>query len=520
MNVAVSVIDPNNLPDDVDALKRMIVSLAGDRARYRLEIEKLESELSKLRRNRFGQSSEQRDAREEQLELEIETLTERVAEADARLPAAIINLIENKLDAQRPARRALPETLPLVEDRQPEPTDCSACGGPVRKVSEKSSEVLDYVPGYFRRKHVIRGVFACKACDTIFQPPAPDLPITRGRATPALLTHVVVSKFDDHIPLFRQADIALRQGVDLASSTMSGWVGGAAVAIEPLVDALAKDLMTSAYLHADDTPIDVLAPGNGKTKTAYFWVYARDERIFGGDRPPAVLFHYAINKTAAQPLEHLKTFSGVLHVDGYTGFNRVFETGRVRPQACWAHSRRDFIDWDERCGKDGGSPIAKEAIERIGQLYGVEREINGLSPDDRRRIRQVKSLPIAEDLKRWSEAKLTQIAGSTDLAKAFRHLLGRWSAFTAFLDDGHIAIDNNVVERAIRGSAIGKKNFLFMGSNRGGERAALFYSLIETCRLNHVNPEAYLTDVFSRINDHPARAIADLLPWNWKPAKH
>lgn len=489
----------------------MVIAMATDMQRFRLEYEKIKAELHEHRRARFGKSSEQR-ARTDQLEFAMETLEECQAETLARLPAPIADMLEPRERPKKPARRALPEHLPLVEVRQPDLCACPKCGGGLRKVGDEKTEVLDYVPGYFRRQHVIRGAFSCRACDTVVQAPAPSQAITRGKATSSLLAHVLVSKFDDHLPLYRQAEIAKRQGVDLASSTMSGWVGGASVAIEPLVAAMTEDLMASSHLHADETPIPVLAPGAGKTQQGYFWVVVRDESDWGGARAPCVLYRFAPDRKGERARETLGRFSGVLHVDGYAGYNRLFDGGRVQASNCWAHARRELIKEEERTK----SLIAAEAVERIGQLYGIERQIKGLPPDERLRIRQQRSRPIAEDLKAWAERERSRLPRKSDLGEAFDYMLGRWAALTLYLNDGRAAIDNNAVERAIRGSSIGRKNHLFMGSERGGVRAANFYSIIETCRLNRVNPYAYLTDVLARINDHPARNIDELFPWNWQ----
>lgn len=504
-------IDPANLPTDVGALQRMVIKMAEDMQRFRLEYEKLKAQLHDHRRARFGKSSEQLDAREAQLELAIETLEESQAETLARLPVAIADMIEAQAP-KKPARRALPDHLPSVEVRQPDLCACPKCGGGLRKVSEEKTQVLDYVQGYFRKQIQIRGSFSCKACDTIMQAPAPGGTITRGLATPALLAHVIVSKFADHCPLYRQARIAQRQGVELSDSTMCGWMGGASVAAEPLVMGMWDDLMTSSHLHADETPIPVLAPGAGKTRQGYFWVVVRDESDWSGARAPCVFFRFAPDRKGERANEVLGRFNGVLHVDGYAGYNRLFDTGHVTAANCWAHARREFFKEAESTK----STIAGEALDRIGQLYGIERQIRGLPPDERLRIRQLKSRPIAEDLKTWAEREKARLPRKSDLAEAFNYMLGRWSNLSYYLSDGSAAIDNNPVERAIRGSALGRKNHLFMGSERGGARAAIFYSLIETCRLNDVNPYAYLADVLARINDHPAKRIDELFPWNWK----
>jgi transposase len=327
------------------------------------------------------------------------------------------------------------------------------------------------------------------------------------------LAHIVVLKYDDHLPLYRQAEIFARDKVSLDTSTLSGWVGATAAALRPLSDALAADLFASDTLHVDDTPVPVLAPGAGRTKTGRLWVYVRDERPFAGSRPPAAAFFYSPDRKDEHPRAHLKDFRGVLHADGYAGFNGLFEGGCVTEAACWAHVRRKFFDVHAA----NGSPIAKEALDRIADLYAVEGAINGLPADERRRRRQTDSVPITRALKAWAEQVLPKLSGGSELAAAFRYMRSRWTALTRCFDDGRMALDNNAAERALRGVAIGRKNWLFAGSDRGGMRAASMYSLIETAKLNALDPHAYLCDVLTRLPDHPARRVAELLPWNWKP---
>src|SRR5437762_4813401 len=310
--------------------------------------------------------------------------------------------------------------------------------------------------------------------------PAPDHAIARGRAGAGLLAHIVVSKYDDHLPLYRQAEIFARDGVNLEISTLSGWVGATAAALKPLVDALAADVIGLDTLHVDDTPVPVLAPGTGKTKTGRLWTYVRDERPFAGSRPPAALFCYSTDRKGEHPQAHLKDFRGVIHADGYAGFNELFIGGRIVEAACWAHVRRKFFD----VYTANGSPIAKEALERIGRLYEVEKEINGLVPDQRRRERQQRSKPIAAALAAWADEIRRKLSRKSELAAAFRYMRARWTALNRCFDDGRLALDNNPAERALRCVAIGRKNYLFAGSDAGGRRAAAMYSLIESAKLN------------------------------------
>jgi transposase len=327
------------------------------------------------------------------------------------------------------------------------------------------------------------------------------------------LAHIVVSKYDDHLPLYRQAEIFARDGVSLETSTLSGWVGATAAALKPLVDTLATDVLGGDILHVDDTPVPVLAPGTGKTKTGRLWTYVRDERPFAGSRPPAALFFYSPDRKGEHPQAHLKDFRGVIHADGYAGFNELFVGGRIVEAGCWAHVRRKFFD--VHVATD--SPIAKEALDRIGQLYAVEKTINGSPPERRRQRRQLQSQPIAEALTAWADSTVRQLSRKSELSAAFRYMRARWTALVRCFDDGRLALDNNPAERALRCVAIGRKNYLFAGSDAGGRRAAAIYSLIESAKLNRLNPQHYLTDLLVRIADHPARRIAELLPWNWQP---
>ena len=513
--IAGVTIAPETLPDDVAGLKRIIAEMARDAVAARAEIAKLKFQLARYRRAEFGRSSEKLAHEVEQLELAIEALATDQAERLAVASPAVAAMVEAAVEAQKPARRPLPEHLPREEVRHPAACACPHCGGALRRIGEDVTETLDYVPGRFKVVRHVREKLSCRACDTVIAAPAPDHAIARGRAGAGLLAHIVVSKYDDHLPLYRQAAIFAREGVSLETSTLSGWVGATAAALKPLVDALAADAMTSDTLHVDDTPVPVLAPGTGKTKTGRLWVYVRDEQPFAGPRPPAALFWYSPDRKDEHPQAHLQDFRGVIHADGYAGFNELFAGNRITEAACWAHVRRKFFDVHAATG----SPIAKEALKRIGDLYGVEKTITGSPPDHRRGERQQRSKPIAEALRAWAEQTLPKLSRKSELAKAFRYMRSRWKALLRCLDYGRLALDNNPAERALRCVAIGRKNYLFAGSDAGGRRAAALYSLIESAKLNGLNPQHYLTDVLARIADHPARQIADLLPWHWKPAE-
>ncbi len=506
-------IDPAALPDDIDALKRIIGELTREAVAARAQIEKLRFQLDRLRRAQFGRSSEKIDRTIEQLELAIETLDEDHAQRTAAVAEPIETTGE---EAAKPARRPLPEHLPREEIVHPGACSCPNCGGALRRIGADVTETLDYVPGRFKVVRHVREAFSCRLCETVVQTPAPNHTIARGRAGPGLLAHIVVAKFDDHLPLYRQAEIYARDGVDLETSTLSGWVGATAAALAPLAEALQRDVMGSDVLHGDDTPVPVLLPGAGKTKTGRLWTYVRDERPHQGERPPAAMFFYSPDRKGEHSVAHLKDFSGVLHADGYAGFNGLYESGRIAEAACWAHVRRKFFDVHAA----NGSAIAKEALDRIGALYGVEANINGLPAEGRRLQRQAQSKQIAEALKVWAEQTAPKLSGRSELAAAFRYMLARWLALNRCFDDGRLSLDNNPAERALRGVAIGRKNYLFAGSDYGGERAAVMYSLIETAKLNGIDPEAYLRDVLARIADHPNNRIGELLPWNWQPTNH
>jgi transposase len=478
------------------------------------EIEHLKLLLVKLQRMQFGRKSEKLQRQIEQLELRLEELESNRSEKESTPPEPASVPASSTASTAKPARRTLPDHLPRQTRRhEPKETVCPQCQGELRKLGEDVSEMLEYVPASFVVIRHVRTKLCCATCDCIVQAEAPSRPIERGLAGPGLLAHVLVSKYCDHQPLYRQSEIYARQGVELERSTMADWVGGSSRLLEPLVEALRRYVTAADKLHADDTPVPVLAPGQGKTKTGRLWTYVRDDRPAGDTGAPAVWFAYSPDRKGEHPAQHLEKFHGTLQADAYAGFNQLYENVRIRHAACWAHVRRHFYDLEQA----HSSPVARETLQRIGALYGVEEEIRGKPPDQRRAVRQTQSKPLLDSLREWFEATLSKLSRKSETTVAIRYALSRWDALTRYIEDGHIEIDNNAAERSLRGVALGRKNYLFAGSDAGGERAAAIYSLIGSAKINGLDPEAYLHQVLMCIADHPINRIDELLPWNISP---
>lgn len=379
----------------------------------------------------------------------------------------------------------------------------------MRKLGEDVSEMLDFVPGYFKVIRHVRPKLSCGHCSTIVQQPAPSRPIERGLPAPGLLAQVIVAKYADHSPLYRQQGIYRRGGVNLDRATLAGWVADAARLLDPLVSAIGRYVLKAEKVHGDDTPVPVLAPGRGRTKTGRLWTYVRDDRPAGSRAPPAVWYRYSPDRQGMHPREHLARYEGILQADGYAGYGALYESGRVVEAACWAHARRKFYD----IYVAEKSPIAAEAIRRIGMMYVIEREIRGQVPGRRRAVRQERTTGILADLHAWMNATLQTVSAKSNLASAFKYALVRWEALIRFCDDGRIEIDNNTAERSIRPLVLGRRNYLFAGSDSGGTSAAALYTLIGTAMFNGVEPYAYLREVLGRIAEHPINRIDELLPW-------
>lgn len=507
------------LPRDPDDLRSFAQALQAELYAKTLMIEKLKAQLLAFRRARFGRSSEKLDRDIEQLELLIGELEEGDAERHARtISAAPASRPATAGAAPHRGRQPLPDHLPREVVRNELACVCPECGGSAfSKVGEDTREVLEYVPSHFKVLVHVRPKMSCRACEIIVQAPMPALPIERGRPGPLLLAHVAVAKYCDHTPLHRQAVIYGRSGVELDRSTLADWIGQISFLLTPLAQVIGRHAKAGAAIHADDTPVPVLDPGRGRTKTGQLWVLVRDERPWNGPAPPAAFYLYSPDRKGEHAETLLSSCRGHLHADGYARFGGLYaptSTGppRLLEVACWAHARRKVYEVHLATA----SPAAKAILDRIGALFEIEAELRGHPPQTRLAARQARTVPLLDELAAAMDDAVARISGKSTLAQAIRYTRSRWEAFRRFTTDGRLEMTNNAAERAIRPLALGRKNYLFAGSDTGGERAAVMYTLIETAKLNGLDPEAYLADVIGRIADHPANRIDELLPWRWR----
>jgi len=530
---------PMPLPTSPDALRDLVLSLLqtqqekeaewAERARYIAQqeqaialrdetIARLESTIAKLQRWRFGRRSEklspdQISLWEEALDTEIaamESLLETVLEDSAAVTASRPGTEAPARPPRRhPGRMQLPDTLPRVEvHHDPLTCTCGQCGGLLETVGEEISEKLDYIPGRFQVIRHIRPKLACRPCGTIESPALPAQVIDKGLPTARLVAHVMTAKHVDHLPLYRQETQYLRAGVPISRATLCSWLGQGEYWISVLAEACKMALLEGTILHADETPLPVLHPGSGKTDKAYLWVYRSQ-----ADAPhPVVVFDYAPDRKGIHAQHFLGDWQGILQTDDYGGYDALYRKEQVTEAGCWAHVRRHFYDVEQR----GPSPVAQKALAWIAKLYEIEADIKASPPDQKAEARQQRAGPLLESFRAWLSETQMQVAPKSGIAKAIGYALNRWKALTLYLEEGQLSIDNNPVERALRGVAIGRKNFLFVGNDTGGERAASFYSIIETCKLNGVEPFAYLCDVLEKLPTWPNKRLHELLPWNWK----
>lgn len=516
MTGKVTAMSSEALQTKIDALTQGVVQRDVELKALRQTIEKLKIELAYLKRMRYGRASEKMDSPDSQLEL-LGAALMLLQPADESKGANVTDLqaarAKRKARSTRPTLRLLPEHLPREVVIHADSPDCSCggCGAGLREIGQDVSEVLEYEPGSFKVIRHVRPKFVCVGCHTVSQALAPSRPIDRGLAGAGLLAHVLVSKYCDHLPLYRQSQIYAREGVEIDRSTLVDWVAGSARLLQ-LADAIRAHVMSAYKIHTDDTPVPVLSPGKGKTKTARLWVYARDDRPAADMSAPAVWFQYSSNRKGEHARRHLSGFAGVLQADAFAGYDRLFADGRIAEAACWAHARRKYYEIHEQQEGVAGT-LAHQALQRISALYAIEKDIRGKPADERCRQRQSRARPKLDELYRWFNDTLSQLSAKSPMALAIGYSLSNWRALTRYVDDGRIEIDNNTAERALRSVVLGRKNYLHFGSDAGGERAAVIYSLIATCKLNGIDPQAYLRYVLSHLAEHPINRVAELLPW-------
>src|SRR5438128_2157153 len=468
--------------------------------------------IAKLRREQYGQSSERGRKVLDQLELQLEELAAETSENAAA--GEVAGAVVKSFTRRRPVRAPLPAHLPREQCVIPAPSACPCCGGRLAKLGEDITETLEVVPRQWKVIQTVREKFSCRSCEKITQPPAPFHVISRARAGASLLAMILYAKFGEHQPLNRQSESYAREGIELDVSTLADWVGACTASLAPLLELIRHHVLAGERVHGDDTTVPVLA--KHKTMIGRVWAYVRDDRPFAGPDPPAALFFYSRNRNGEHPNRHLAGYAGILQTDAYAGFGDLYDArrwpGPITEAACWSHGRRKFFVLADL----GKSPLALEAVRRIDEVFAIEREINGVAAEQRLAVREERIRPLIGELEGWMRTERARLSRHADITKAMDYMLKRWPAFTRVLDDGRICLSNNAVERALRGIALGRRAWLFAGSDRGGERAAAMCTLIGTAKLNGVDPQAWLADVLRRIADHPASRLHELLPWNWK----
>jgi len=524
---------PADLPDDIDALKARVRAAEAQVSAQDAFIAHLQLLIAKMRREKFGPRAERTSRLLDQLELQLEEACAAATEDELAAEQATKNATTTVPAHQRkrPVKKPLPEHLPRERVVVPGPDACACCGGDrLAKLGEDVTETLEAIPRQWKVVQTVREKFTCRDCEAISQAPAPFHAIPRGAAGPNLLAMVLFEKYGQHQPLNRQAERYAREGVEIPLSTLADHVGAASFALTPLYQRIEAHVLAAERLHGDDTTVPVLAKGG--CDTGRCWVYVRDDLPFGGTAPPAALFYYSRDRAGEHPRTHLASYAGILQADAYSGYGKLYDPARqpgaVTEALCWAHSRRKLFELADIAatakrrsqGKEHFiSPLALEGVRRIDALFAIERDINGKSVDERLIVRRELARPLVDDLHAWMVENRAKLANKNPVAKAMDYMLKRWTGFTRFLDDGRIDLSNNAAERALRGIAMGRKSWLFAGSDRGGQRAAIMYSLIGSAKLNDIDPQAWLADVLAKIADHPASRIDDLLPWNWKAAR-
>jgi transposase len=539
--------DPAQPPNDIDALKAALIAEASKAALIAAELAQARAKASddaaliahqklvieKLKRELYGPRSERTSRILDQMELTLEELESAATEDEiAAERTAAKTATVTAYQRKRPARKPFPEHLPRERVVVPGPATCLCCGGNrLRKLGETVTETLEVIPRQWKVIQHVREKFTCRDCEKISQPPAPFHATARGWAGPSLLAMILFEKFGQHQPLNRQAERYAREGVPLSLSTLADQVGAGCAVLDPILKRIETHVFAAERLHGDDTTVPVLA--KGKTAIGRCWVYVRDDRPFGGGAPPAAMFYYSRDRAGVHPEAHLASFAGILQADAYSGYNGLYEAdrkpGTILEAGCWSHGRRPFFALADLAGaarrKAQGemtvpiSPLAFEMVRRIDALFEIERPINGKSARERLAVRQLLSAPLVTDLEMWMREQRAKLSRGNDIAKAMDYMLKRWPSFTRFLNDGRVCLSNNAAERALRGIALGRKSWLFAGSDRGGQRAAAMYSLIVTCKLNDVDPQAWLADVLARIAGHPAHRLDELLPWAWRSTR-